>query len=378
MSDGSKRLFKRLLVNQSEVLRFMKRTLTLAARGAGTTHPNPMVGAVIVTDGRIVGEGWHRKPGEPHAEALALQEAGSAARGGALFVNLEPCDHTGRTPPCTKAIIDAGIAQVFAACFDPHSLVNGRGFETLREAGVRVTTGSLDREAEELNRAFFHFSREGTPYMTLKLASTLDGRIAAPDGDSKWITGEKARKAVHRLRAQVDAVLVGVGTVIADDPRLTARGVGRKIQPGRIVLDPTLRTPPDSIIVRENTAGSTLLVTGDDVPQDRSKAFEGRGVNLLRLPVEEGTFSWSTLAGSLAEMGILHVLVEGGGRTAAWMLKEGAVNRLELFLASRVLGASGVPVVGDMGVNSLKEAVPLSFHRIRSIGEDVQITADVK
>lgn len=365
-------------MNQSEILRFMKRTLTLAARGAGTTHPNPMVGAVVVADGRIAGEGWHRRPGEPHAEALALEEAGSAARGGALFVNLEPCDHTGRTPPCTKAIIDAGIVDVFAACRDPHDLVDGKGFETLREAGVRATAGALGREAEELNRAFFHFSREGTPYTTLKLASTLDGRIAAPDGDSKWITGTKARKAVHRLRAQVDAILVGVGTVIVDDPRLTARGVGRKIQPMRVVLDPTLRTPPGSIIVRENPAGSTLLVIGDDVPQDRCNAFEASGVRLLRLPVEEGTFTWSALAGSMAGMGVLHILVEGGGRTAAWMLKEGAVNRLELFLASRVLGASGVPVVGDMGVTSLKNSALLSFHRIRRIGEDVQITADVK
>jgi len=365
-------------VNQSQVSRFMKRALTLAARGAGTTHPNPMVGAVVVADDRIVGEGWHRRPGEPHAEALALAEAGSAARGGALFVNLEPCDHTGRTPPCTRAIIDAGIVDVFAACLDPHSLVDGKGFDTLREACVRVTTGTLSREAEELNRAFFHFSREGTPYVTLKLASTLDGRIAAPDGDSKWITGEKARKAVHRLRAQVDAVLVGVGTVIADDPRLTARGEGRKVQPVRVVLDPTLKTSPGSIIVRENASGSTLLVIGEDVPQDRCKAFEDRGVRLIRLPVENGIIPWSTLAGSLTEMGVLHVLAEGGGRTAAWMLKEGAVNRLELFLAPRILGASGVPVVGDMGVISLKEAACLSFHRIRRVGEDVQITADVK
>jgi diaminohydroxyphosphoribosylaminopyrimidine deaminase/5-amino-6-(5-phosphoribosylamino)uracil reductase len=214
--------------------------------------------------------------------------------------------------------------------------------------------------------------------VTLKLASTLDGRIAAPDGDSKWITGEKARKVVHRLRAEVDAVLVGVGTVISDDPRLTARGVGRKIQPVKAVLDPTLRTPQSSILVRENSAGSTLLVIGDDVPRDRCKIFEDRGVRLLRLPVEKGVIPWSTLAGSLVEMGVLHVLVEGGGRTAARMLKEGAVNRLELFLASRVLGSSGIPVVGDLGVTSLKEAAAMSFRRIRRIGEDIQITADVK
>jgi len=356
----------------------MKRALALAARGTGTTHPNPMVGAVVVTDGRIVGEGWHRRQGEPHAEALALREAGPAAYGSSLFVNLEPCDHTGHTSPCTKAIIDAGIAKVFAACRDPHSLVDGRGFKTLREAGIRVNTGILGREAEELNRAFFHFTREGTPYMTLKLASTLDGRIAAPDGDSKWITGEKARKAVQRLRRQVDAVLIGVGTVIADNPRLTVRGSGRKIQPMRVVLDPTLRTPLDSIIVKENPTGTTMLVIGDDVTKDRYQAYADGGVHMLRLPVREGVFSWSILADALTEMGVLHVLVEGGGKTAAWMLKEGAVNRLELFMASKFLGSSGVPVVGDMGVTSLKEATSLLFHRIRRIGEDVQITAEIK
>ncbi len=214
--------------------------------------------------------------------------------------------------------------------------------------------------------------------MTLKLASTLDGRIAAPDGDSRWITGEKARRAVHRMRGQVDAVLVGVGTVIADNPTLTARDVGRKIQPVRVVLDPDLRTPPDSIIVRENPTGSTLVVIGERVTQDQCKIFEDSGVRLLRLPVEENSFIWNTLGGSLAAMGILHILVEGGGRTAAWMLKEGAVNRLELFLTSRVLGATGIPAVGDMGVTALKEAAQLSFHRIRRVGEDVQITADVK
>ena len=365
-------------MNQSETLRFMKRTLSLASRGAGTTHPNPMVGALVVSGGRIVGEGWHKKPGESHAEAMALKEAGPAARGGVLYVNLEPCDHTGRTPPCTRTIIDAGISEVFAACQDPHPLVDGKGFDTLRKAGVRVTTGTLSQEAEELNRAFIHFSRTGTPYVTLKLASTLDGCIAAPDGNSKWITGEKARKVVHRLRAQVDAVLVGVGTVIADDPKLTARGVGRKIQPLRIILDPTLRTPPASRILNDNQDGSTFLVIGDSVPESLSETFEDRGVHILRLPLRGGVFDWNTLAGALSGMGVLHVLVEGGGETAARMLKEKAVNRLELFLAPKIFGASGIPLVGDMGATSLNEAAPLSFNRTRRVGEDVQITADIK
>lgn len=361
-----------------DIRRFMKRSLVLAARGAGTTHPNPMVGAVVVKGSKAVGEGWHQRPGEPHAETIALKEAGNLARGGTLLVNLEPCDHTGRTPPCTQAIIKAGITRVYAACPDPHSLVDGKGFDTLRRAGIEVHVGILRREAEELNRAFFHFSRKGIPYVTLKLATTLDGRIAGPDGDSKWITGEKARKAVHRLRAQADAVMVGVGTVIADDPMLTVRGVRRKNQPYRVVVDPSLRTPADSLIVKENGDGMTLLVTGDVVPGDRCKVFEEKGVRLLRLPLSEGVLPWNALAGVMAEMGILHVLVEGGGKTAAWMLRERAVNRVELFMASKILGASGVPAIGDMGAVSLGEAVLLSFLQVRRTGEDVRITADIK
>ncbi len=356
----------------------MRRVLSLAARGRGTTHPNPMVGAVVVKNGRIVGEGWHRKPGEAHAETLALMEAGSAARGGILFVNLEPCDHTGRTGPCTKAIIDAGILSVIAACRDPHPLVNGKGFQTLRQAGIAVTVGPMEQQAEELNRAFLYYSKEGTPYVTLKLASTLDGRIAAPDGNSKWITGEKARGVVHRLRGQVDAILVGVGTILADDPTLTARGVGRKIQPLRIVLDPNLKTPLNSVVVRENLDDSTHLVISHDVPADRCRPYESKGVKLIRQANTGGFFPWKELAGALIEMGILHVLVEGGGKTAAWILREDAANRIELFLAPRIMGGSGVAVVGDAGVRYLKDTVPLSFSRIRRLGKDVQITADLK
>ena len=365
-------------MSHENALVHMKRSLVLAARGAGTTHPNPMVGAVVVADGTVVGEGWHRRPGEPHAEVLALEKAGPAARGGTLFVNLEPCDHTGRTPPCTRAIIDAGIAHVSAACLDPHPLVNGKGFDTLREAGIKVTTGILGCEAEELNRAFIHFSKQGTPYTTLKLASTLDGRIAAPDGDSKWITGEKARRAVHRLRSQVDAIMVGVGTVTADNPMLTARDVGRKNQPWRIVLDPALRMPISSRILDQDMADSTLLVIGEDITQEKRVLYQQKGVHLLRVPVKDGIIPWKNLAVPLVKKGILHVLVEGGGETAARLLTDGVVNRLELFLAPRIMGASGVPVVGNTGVVSLDEASALSFRRIRRIGEDVQITADLQ
>jgi diaminohydroxyphosphoribosylaminopyrimidine deaminase/5-amino-6-(5-phosphoribosylamino)uracil reductase len=236
----------------------------------------------------------------------------------------------------------------------------------------------MEQQAEELNRAFLYYSREGNPYITLKLASTLDGRIAAPDGNSKWITGGKARGAVHRLRGQVDAILVGVGTILADDPTLTARGVDRKLQPLRIVLDPDLKTPLDSTVVKENSGGSTLLVISDVVRADRCKPYETRGVGLIRQATVGGFFTWKGLAGPLIEMGVLHVLVEGGGKTAGWILRENAANRIELFLAPRIIGSSGVAVVGDVGVKFLKDALPLSFSRIRRLGEDIQITADIK
>jgi diaminohydroxyphosphoribosylaminopyrimidine deaminase/5-amino-6-(5-phosphoribosylamino)uracil reductase len=254
--------------------------------------------------------------------------------------------------------------------------VNGRGFKALREAGIRVTEGVLAGEAEELNRAYFHYVREGTPYITLKLAATLDGRIASSRGDSKWITGEKARKAVHRLRGQVDAVMVGVGTVAADNPRLTARGVGRNVQPVKIVLDPALRTPLDSYILSKDISGSTVLVIGEDVPLARCSAYLKKGAQILKIPVKKGSFSWKDLAGQLVVRGVLHVLVEGGGVTAAWALREGSVNRMELFLAPKLLGASGIPAVGDLGPVSLGKAVGMSLKKIRRIGEDLQVTAE--
>ena len=244
---------------------FISRALTLAARGRGTTHPNPMVGAVIVKNGKVVGEGWHRRAGEPHAEVLAIEKAGELARGATLYVNLEPCSHHGRTGPCTEAVIGAGIVKVVSCTEDPHHLVAGKGFRRLRENGVETVVGEGREKALELNRAFFHYVLKGTPFVTLKLASTLDGRIAASDGSSKWITGEKARAAVHKMRSASDAVLVGIGTVLADNPRLTVRSAGRsggmefvkgrRPQPLRVVLDPTLRTPVASWLIQQAQDG---------------------------------------------------------------------------------------------------------------------------
>ena len=256
----------------------MFRALALASRGSGTTHPNPMVGAVIVQGGKVVGEGWHCRPGEPHAEILAIEKAAGHTGGSTLYVNLEPCAHHGRTGPCADAVIEAGIRRVVVSTEDPHPLVAGKGIHRLREAGVETVVGEGQGKALELNRAFFHYVRTDTPYVTLKLASTLDGRIAASDGSSKWITGEKARASVHQMRSGSDAVLVGVGTVIADDPQLTARRVtrstgrkaARKVQPRRIVLDPGLRTPTASRLVREAGDGRTVLFVSHNMDSVRN------------------------------------------------------------------------------------------------------------
>jgi len=363
---------------ETEDLRFMKRALRLAGRGAGRTHPNPMVGAVVVGKGCVLGEGWHRGPGQPHAEAEALAKTGFRAEGGTLYVNLEPCDHYGKTPPCTEAILRSGIARVVVGCEDPHPLVNGKGIRRLRGQGVEVLTGIGRSEAEELNRAFLHFARWNEPYVTLKLAATLDGRTADSSGKSRWITGEKARRAVHRLRSRVDAVLVGSGTVVADDPMLTVRGIPGSRQPLRIVLDPELKTPVKARIVQSAVDGRTVLITGAKTDAGKRRSMEDRGVRLLTLPLPSGEFCWSDLAPEFVSLGVLHLLVEGGPRTATWFLAQSAVRRIEYFVAMKFLGETGLASVMDLGISGLPDAPEFDLRGCRKVGGDVQITADAR
>lgn len=358
--------------------KFMARALQLARRGAGRTHPNPMVGAVVVKKGRVLGEGWHHGTGEPHAEVVALGNAGLAAKGGTLYVNLEPCDHHGRTPPCTEAVIKAQIASVVVAGEDPHPLVSGKGLKHLIKAGVKVKAGIMREQAEELNRAYLHYARQNVPYVTLKMASTLDGRIADISGHSKWITGNAARLAVHRLRAEADAVLVGVGTVLADNPRLSVRGVRSRKQPLRVILDPALRIPLDSQLVEEAEDGRTLVVVERSVSVPERRPFEEKGVRFLALQGVSGLFQWPDLAAALVELGVLHLQVEGGAKTATWFLTQSAVKRVELFMAMKLLGNKGIPSVMDLGITGLEDATVFEFRRCRSIGCDVHIVADVK
>ncbi len=354
----------------------MRRALALAARGVGTTHPNPRVGAVLVRGGKVVGEGWHRAPGEPHAEALALAAAGPRARGGTLFVTLEPCAHHGRTPPCADALVEAGVARVVAAMNDPDPQVDGRGISRLRRAGVEVEVGLLGEEARELNRAYLWHRRTGLPWVTLKLALSLDGRLADPRGASRWITGERARACVHRLRAGHDAILVGVGTVLADDPLLTVRD-GRRpsVPPLRVVLDPSLRTPPASRLLASLDQAPLLLVAGEGAPEGRVRRLRAAGAEVLILPRTRGTFAWPALGRALTARGVLSVLAEGGGRTAGWLLARGAVRRAELFYAPLFLGEGAVPAAGAP-LPPLARALRGTITRTLHCGPDLRVTVD--
>lgn len=348
----------------------------LAERGRYTAAPNPLVGSVIVRDGAVVGEGWHVRPGEDHAEAMALEEAGPLARGATMYVTLEPCNyhHYSPGPPCAEAILDAGVRRVVVGHLDPNSWMNGRSIEMLREVGVEVEVVN-DPAFEAQNEQFFWRKRTGRPFVHLKLATTLDGRIATREGDSKWITGEESRRAVHRLRAESGSVLVGAGTARADDPMLSARGLPEeppKVR--RVVLDPRLTLSPESALAR--TAGELpVTVFADHKYLDwREKPLLERGVEVVGAP---GTWRGLDLTFILNEMGgrdVSGVLVEGGGETARRFLERGLVNKMTLFYAPRLVGSDGIPAIGALRVTKMAEALRFSISNVERLGDDVAVT----
>ena len=350
---------------------FMRHALDLAARGIGRTSPNPMVGSVVVRDGVVLGKGYYQEFGGLHAEPQALEEAGIRAQGAALYVTLEPCCHQGRTPPCTDAIIASGIAHVHVAMTDPDRRVSGKGIERLRAAGIVVETGLLEAEARELNAAYVRHRETGQPYVLLKLAQTLDGRIATRNGHSKWITGEAARERVHLMRSRADAVLVGIDTVLADDPRLTVRHVDGR-QPRRIVLDSRGRTPLDARVLN-GEAPATVCVT-DAASADRIEELEGTGAEVLVLPGGDGSIPIAPLKSALGMAGIVTLMVEGGSRVAASFLRERAVDRIACFVAPRILGA-GIPSIADLALDDLSKAIDLRDTRVEQLGGDFLITS---
>ncbi len=329
---------------------WMRQALALAARGEGLTRPNPPVGAVVVRADRIVGRGWHRAAGLPHAEQLALVDAGSDARGATLYVTLEPCSTWGRTPPCTEAIIQAGVRRVVAGCADPNPKHRGRGFAILRRRGIAVTVGVEREAAERLLEGFSMWITAHRPWIALKLAMSLDGRIADPAGHSRWITSAASRRRVQAERRRADAIMVGVGTVLADDPCLLPRPA-RGRSPWRVVLDTRGRTPPGARLVSDAYADRTLVLVGETCPPARDRRLSRYGATVVRLPVERpgGRVDLAAAARALADRGILRVLCEGGSTVAGALLARGLADELLLMYAPCVLGADGHPAVGWPG-----------------------------
>ena len=322
----------------------MQAALDLAKRGQGYVEPNPMVGCVIVKSGRVVGEGFHRRFGRAHAEINALRRAGSAARGATVYVNLEPCSHEGKTPPCADALIAAGVRRVVAAMKDPNPSVAGRGFRRLRAAGIRVDTGLLRVEARRLNAPFVVFHHEKRPYVILKWAQSIDGKIATRTGHSKWITSRQSRAAGHALRARVDAVIVGVATVLADDPDLTARMAKPRRTAWRVVLDSRLRIPTKAKVVRSarNTPTLIVMAKGCDNPRKR-RALEAAGCQVLPVRGTKQGIHLPSLLHRLHEMDMTNVLVEGGGRVLASFFEQGLSDEARVYVAPRLVGGEGAP-----------------------------------
>jgi len=360
---------------------FMKRALTLAVKAKGMTSPNPLVGAVLVENGQIIAEDYHKKAGEPHAEALAILKAGDKAKDCTLYVTLEPCCHLDkRTPPCTKAIINSGIKKVFIAMKDPNPKVAGKGIEELKKHGIEVFSGVFEDKAKKLNEAYIKYIVTRMPFVILKTAMTLDGKIATPEGQSKWITGEKARKIVHQMRSSVDAILTAVGTVKADNPELTVRirkqnTAYRKQtkQPVRIVIDPELEAPLNYKIF--DVPPETIVITGRQKTKNRKqkeKALLEKGVKIIEYDAERVDLKW--LMKMLGEIGIASVMIEGGSSLNAYALQDGIVDKIVFFIAPKIIGGKGsIPAVGGNIFRRLEHAHRVRDIKIKRVGDDLMI-----
>jgi diaminohydroxyphosphoribosylaminopyrimidine deaminase / 5-amino-6-(5-phosphoribosylamino)uracil reductase len=364
--------------NQNDVsesdLAFMKRALALAEKGRGHVSPNPMVGAVVVKDGRIVAEGYHQSFGKAHAEVIALDNAGDNALGATLYVTLEPCNHVGKTGACTERIFSAGISRVVVSTIDPNPLVNGQGIKFLRSKGISVLEGVLEEKSRELNRGYIKHMLTGKPYILLKLAQTLDGRIATSTGHSKWVTGEDSRTASHKLRTHFDAILVGIGTVLADDPQLTVRRT-KGFSPKRIVLDSQLRIPLDANVLADDSPNKTIIVTTNQASKEKISRIVERGSIVLVLDSDDrGWTPQSILWKKLGELGISSVMVEGGSTVHTECLKHGNADEIVIFFAPKLLG-SGVDALGDLGIRNINSAIELEDLQIKRLSNDFMISA---
>jgi len=352
--------------------KYMKRALALAARARGATSPNPMVGAVVVRGDKIIAEGYHRRAGADHAEVIALRRAGNGARGAELFVNLEPCFHHGRTPPCAPRVIASGVRRVVAGMTDPNPKTAGKGIEAIRRAGIEVEVGVLEDECRRLNEAFIHWIRKGTPFCILKVAMSLDGKIATRTGHSQWITGEKSRRDAHRLRAAADAVIVGAGTVRADDPSLTARNVKARRQPRPVILSSRLNLP-DEAKVYGHPAGC-IIAASAKAPAGRIKALEATGAEIVKLPAAGGLVQWKPLMEELGRRDITSVLIEGGSRTFGSAIEAGVVNKIVAYMAPIIIGGDeAAAAFGGPGISRLEYAPRMHNIKISRMEEDIRV-----
>jgi len=356
-------------------LKFMKQALREARRGLGRVSPNPAVGAVIVRKGEVVARGYHRMAGLPHAETAALDKLEQISPGDSLYITLEPCNHLGRTPPCTHTILKSGIKRVVIGMKDPNPMVAGGGCEFLKDNGIEVVENVLETECRRLNEDFLKFVESGRPFVIAKSALTMDGWIATSSGHSQWITNDKSRQFVHRLRDRVDAVMVGIGTVLADDPSLTTRltkGKGR--DPLRIIVDTHLRTPLNAKVMNQDSPADTLVVTSEDAGLEDQEKFRAQGVPTLVCPTRAGRIDLNTLMTKLGEMSITSLLVEGGASITGSMLREGLIDKFYIFKAPKLFGGDdGIPMTTGPGAKRMDECVILKQIKTRRFGDDILI-----
>ena len=362
-------------MNADEV--FMQRAVDLAMRAQGRTSPNPVVGAVVVRGRRVIGEGYHRQAGLPHAEIEALRKTQHPVRRTTVYVNLEPCSHHGRTPPCVDVLIEAGVKRVVVGMTDPNPRVRGRGIRRLRRAGIAVTTGVLKETCKRINEDFAVCIQTGKPFVTLKLAASLDGRIAAASGDARWISGVASRRVVHELRNYVDAIIVGAETVKADNPQLTCRIRGGR-DPLRVILDGHLSVSPGAQVCTQQSKATTLIATTQRAASLRGVAFKKNGVEVASFPGRRGRISLSSVLESLATRGAKHVLIEGGGQVAATALQEGVVNKVVFFYGPVLLGGDGQAMLGPLGIVRVADGLKLRTMQLDQIGKDVMVSGYVE
>ena len=356
---------------------YMKRAIELAQKGEGWVSPNPLVGAVIAKDGRIIGEGWHEQYGEAHAERNALRKCTESPQGATLYVTLEPCCHQGKQPPCTEAVLEAGIQKVVIGSMDPNPLVAGKGASMLKEHGIEVVEGILEEECKAINRIFFHYIQTGMPYVTMKYAMTMDGKIATALGKSKWITGEVAREYVHRQRHRNSGIMVGIGTVLKDNPMLDCRMEGGR-NPIRIICDSRLQTPLSAKIVATAKEIPTYLVT---VVEDKSTwiPYEEAGCKILLVPSKEKRVDLKVMLKELGKEGIDSILLEGGETLNGFFLSSGLFNALQVYIAPKLFGGKEAPTpIGGAGILDPKDGILLKNSKITLLGEDILIESEVE